>query len=252
MADVFVQGTYVRDFVFPIGESSVTWAFRGYVGTGFFIGRSGYALTAAHVVRAFQKDRVPSAMFCDADREWHGFPIAAVECHPTEDVAIIQLKSGSWNSPFRLAGTWEGASCEYELWGYPGDSLVQDQSGAGLLPAPDLVYLKGYVRRRISASLGGPMMGTEFFELSQPAYPGCSGGPIWLRRQGSPAWHVYGVYVGFRRVHDPSIPFTAVGYAVREEAFREWSPNILGRSIREEAAESSLGFDGAGTVPRAG
>jgi hypothetical protein len=239
----FVQSDYVRDFVFPLAQakqnSDGTLRFEGYCGTGFLIGNRGYALTALHVVQSLQAGCQLVALF--ASTEWRAFPVVAIEPHPAEDVAVIQIV-GNWNSPFQMASSWEGASCDYQLWGYPEDALLSETNtalGAQIYSAPDLICFKGYIRRRITHHLSG-LIGESFFELSQPAYCGCSGGPIWRHGPGK-AWMVLGIYIGFRRAQDPSIPFLSVGYAVREDAFRNWKPDILRVSIEDEAAHGSLG-----------
>jgi hypothetical protein len=237
----FVQSDAVRDFVFPIAEMTAEWAFVSYVGTGFFIGKRGYALTAAHVARALRPEFAKCGIFVDRhDNDWRAFSFAEVECHPHEDVALVRLEHGSWDSPFRLAGTWQGASRDYHLFGYPGDAVI-DSSDPSRAPAPDLVYMKGYFRRRISRPISG-LIGSSFFELSQPAYGGCSGAPLWFHDRRSHAWLLGGIYVGYLIAKDPKVPFTSIGYAVREDSFRGWIPRLLGRSILEEAADSSLGI----------
>jgi hypothetical protein len=116
--------------------------------------------------------------------------------------------------------------------GYPADAQHHDGDG---LSAPDLVYLRGYVRRRISRPLIG-LTGDAFLELSQPAYGGCSGGPLWTPTTVGGPWLVSGIYLGFLPVSDPSVPFLSVGYGVRDEGFRDWRPSIVGRGLVEEAA----------------
>jgi hypothetical protein len=240
----FTQGEAVRDFVFPLAqvrrERDGSMKFDQYLGTAFLIGNRGFALTAAHVVRAVQPEFVLAGLF--ASNGWHGFSVRHTEHHPSEDVAVLQLEGGSWNSPFHLAGTWEGASREYELWGYPTDAVItaHDPSGKLVPAAPDLVYFKGYIRRRITRAIPG-LTGESFFELSQPAYGGCSGGPLWCRGQRG-SWRVVGIYAGYLPTPDTKAPFLSVGYAIREEAFRDWMPRVMARRVADEAAESTLGI----------
>ena len=250
----FVQGDSVRDFVFPLAQASQSpdgsIRYERYLGTAFFIGKRGFALTAAHVLDARDpKHALLVGLF--ADDGWYAFQVDGVECHPTEDVAILRVDGGPWNSPFRASGTWEGASREYQLWGYPLDAALVDTNVAGKVTSttPDLVYFKGYVRRRITRSLNG-LTGASFFELSQPAYGGCSGGPLWYRGDKG-VWRLIGIYVGYLPASKPDEPFLCVGYAVREEAFRDWAPGLLQRSIAKEAAEGTLGIRSASAVPAA-
>lgn len=72
----------------------------------------------------------------------------------------------------------------------------------------------------------------QFFELSEPAGGGCSGGPV-LRMGGGNRWLVVGVYVGQREIEgtDP----VRVAYAAREESFRDWQPALLGRAVIDES-----------------
>lgn len=102
---------------------------------------------------------------------------------------------------------------------------------------PDLVYNEGYIRRRYTGELP-VIFGRSFYELSEVAGSGSSGAPI-CKLNISPlfgfikpsAWDVIGIYVG-EKINDRG---TSVSYAVREDAFRHWSPEILGKSVLEES-----------------
>lgn len=94
---------------------------------------------------------------------------------------------------------------------------------------PDMIYLQGYIRRSTNHPIQ-KIRGKSFFELSQIGGTGCSGSPIFKIDQFK-KWRVMGVYVG-ERLNDRG---TSVSYAVREDAIREWSPQLLGHSILVEA-----------------
>lgn len=235
----FAQGDKVRDFIFPLAlavgdrtDPNAEFRFERYLGTAFLIGNRGFALTAAHVVRGIGQADL-CGIFVHVDSSWRCFPIAGLECHPTQDVAVVQLQGGRWASPFRFGNRWVGSASEYHLMGYPADAQLRDDHG---LSAPDLVYLRGYVRRRISRRLKG-LTGDAFIELSQPAYGGCSGGPLWTATTIGGPWLLSGMYLGFLPVSDPGVPFLSVGYGVRDEAFRDWKPSIVGRDLVTEAAD---------------
>lgn len=233
------QGDYVRDFVFPLALA--TWTpdgslrYERYCGTAFFIGRQGFALTAAHVVRDLESGPATLVGLFAARDCFRAFAVKALECHPTEDVAVLRMIGEPWDSPFHVFPGRIAPSAEYHLWGYPADGLLYDAEGK---ETPDLIYFKGYVRRVLHRRIPG-MIGTHFFELSQPAYCGCSGGPLSRIGPGG-VWHLLGIYVGFRRAVDPDAPFLSVGYGLHVAAFRDWEPAILGRALGEEAAEGSL------------
>ena len=98
---------------------------------------------------------------------------------------------------------------------------------------PDLVYNEGDIRRRYSGSLP-TTQGTSFFELSEAAGIGASGAPVC--KNTAPGWDVIGIYVG-EKLNDRA---TSVSYAVREEIFRDWAPQILGNSVLAESQNVTI------------
>jgi len=208
-----------------------------FLGTAFLIGTGQYALTAAHVA-AMGRSLPMVLVSVNNDGESYGHEVEAAEAHPTEDVAILRLGSPLWPSWMQLAGTFETQTLSYRSWGYPENVLHEVVTNGLALPRPDLIYTQGYVRRRLSMTVPG-LNGTQFFELSDAAGGGCSGAPV-LRRTAIAGgfWDVVGVYIGERQVEgrDP----IRVGLAVREEAFRDWVPDVLGRSILDESRSGSL------------
>jgi hypothetical protein len=231
---MFNQSNLVRDFVFPIATARRVGSNIELVrllGTAFVIGNRGFALTARHVVDGVHSDPL-IGVFAPKEGGWLAFGITAVEAHQSEDVAVVKLEGGPWRSLFRLAGTNEHSSARYRLFGYPDDSAYDLAEAGKVTPRPDLVYNEGYIRRRFTAKLPG-IDGTAFFELSQVAGTGASGAPVF--KFSAPVWEVMGVYVG-EKLNDRA---TSVSYAVREDAFRDWVPNILGVSIMVESQNVS-------------
>ena len=233
--NMFTQSDQIRDYVFPIATvASIdnSFAFKEFLGTGFLIGNRGFALTAAHVVQQFDNQEIV-AMFVLDSGEWLGVPIKNFEMHKHEDVAVIKVQGNTWKSLFKLSNTFEGSAVKYRMFGYPDDIIHEIVSGGRAQPRPDLIYTEGYVRRRVSFELPA-VIGTSFFELSDVAGPGCSGSPIF--KFTKPTWDVIGIYVG-EKINGRA---TSVAYAVREESFREWIPNLLGTSILAESQNVSL------------
>lgn len=75
------------------------------------------------------------------------------------------------------------------------------------------------------------MTGTEFFEVSEVVGQGCSGSPLFVNRRG--VLHVVGIYVGALLTE----PGTSRAFAVREDAFRDWKPPIIDRTVLEESLD---------------
>lgn len=232
----FEQGDAIRDYVFPLFEveqqdASGLRAGR-FLGTGFFVGQRNLALTAAHVLRSTQ---LPVAVaLVDGDSGWRALAVRASEEHPTEDVAVMMIEpptpGGSWVSMVRWSTDWVGSSLPYHLWGYPEDAAYELVEGDQAVLRPDLVYSEGHIRRRLSGIPLPMIQGSKFFELSDVAGAGCSGSPVLHRRPGQ-MWELVAVYVG-ERVNERA---TSVGYAVRIEEIGEWVPELVGRSILQEA-----------------
>jgi hypothetical protein len=215
-------------------------------GTAFFIGDSGYALTAKHVIAG--KHKPLAALTMATEGGWTWVNIVASEMHPTEDVAILKLDRGSCKAGFQLSNSVEMASSRYRIYGYPGDATRLETANGEF---PDLIYTEGYIRRRYSASLHAPaaslpptgtvqISGTSFFELSQVAGPGTSGAPVFAHAEPI---EVIGIYSAEK--HTPSIVgagdnpithLTSVSYAIRDDAFRDWKPTMLGgRTVLDES-----------------
>ena len=202
------------------------------LGTAFLIGSQGLALTAKHVILGSEKESL-IAVFALPEGGWFEYEIIAREVHESEDVALLRLEGDGWKSFLRLSNSAEFASCKYRLWGYPDDATFELVENGRVAPRPDLVYNEGHIRRRYTGSLP-QIKGNSFFELSEIAGSGASGGPIC--KFTHPVWDVIGIYVG-EKINDRA---TSVSYAVREEAFRNWVPTNLGKSVLEESQQVTV------------
>lgn len=230
---MFVQDNYIRDFVFPLAvipaNHQGALKVERILGTAFLIGRRGFAMTARHVLESTEGKRVVG-MFALPDGTWKTFDVQKIERHPSLDVGLVQIDGGPWNSIFRLSNSWAGATTRYRCFGYPDDATFELYQDRSVLVRPDLVYTEGYIRRRFPYPLP-TIRGDLFLELSDVAGSGCSGAPVFTEL--GVGWGVIGIYV-CERLNDRG---TSVAYAVMEEAFREWSPTALGRSVLQESQD---------------
>ncbi|WP_156465581.1 hypothetical protein [Methylobacterium sp. Leaf106] len=229
----------IRDFVFPIGVViNNRFLLRG---TAFFIGDKGFAITASHVIDQLHfdddKNRYVGSdivgLFINEAAKWEAVGIIGAEKHPDEDVAIIKM-DGAFQSIFQVTPSQENSSCEYDLWGYPERvaheirALATNAEEAKHMISPDLIYSRGYIRRRISRSLGSSIyIGRFFYELSAVAGACCSGSPIIARPLVANApYRVIGVYIGEETAGQP-----AVGYATRFDDIKSWMPQLTGQLL---------------------
>ncbi|MFJ2991214.1 serine protease [Pandoraea sp. NPDC087047] len=207
-----------------------------FLGTAFNVGSGGALLTARHVIEGRDKETI-MVLYVDANNEWSGQIVRERELCPTADVAVMKIE-GRWMSIFECDGSWQGASMHYDCWGYPDDARFDP----GAHQRPDLVYTTGYVRRHYSYAIP-TVKGSQFFEISEVAGSGCSGAPIVhktkrMSRGPVSKWALVGIYSVERctEVHVGGVLITReIPYGVREEAFRDWAPQILGRTIMEES-----------------
>lgn len=229
---MFGQSDRLRDSVFPLVEVAPapdgSIAFAALLGTGFLIGRRGWAITAKHVLDGSTEAR---ALFVEEDGTWTALPVVETEPHPNEDAAAIRLPGNQWGSPFDLGATEVQASFEYCTWGYPKDVIHEVVQGGIAIPRPDLVFTAGHVRRRLRDARLPKVRGSLLAELTVAAGSGFSGAPI-LGRRKSP-WSVVGIYLGERLTDE-----VQVGYALLTEVIAEWRPDLVGRPLRAEAAET--------------
>lgn len=233
----------IRDFIFPLLLAEVdgtSHRYRELLGTGFVIGSTGIAITAGHVAKAVldtegSMERGVVAAFVLDTGSWWSVQAMAAEVHPVEDLAVVQLDNTlqAWIPSFlTLAGTDERASCAYQQWAYPQDVLYDIVENGVAKERPDLVYFEGYVRRCLTGIPVPAITGTNLFELSTPAGACASGSPLVKTYRPGSDWPVIGIYLGER--HSDS--GAHVGYALREQDIRDWTPRLLGgRSLTEVA-----------------
>jgi hypothetical protein len=207
-----------------------------FLGTAFNIGSRGALLTARHVIENRDAETL-MVLYVDAENRWSGQVVRERELCTSADVAVMKI-DGRWSSIFECNNSWEGASMHYDCWGYPDDARFDP----GALNRPDLVYTSGYIRRSYSYPLPS-VRGNEFFEISEIAGSGCSGAPLVHKTKRIPRgadtmWPLVGVYSVERRteVHVDGAPvIREIPYAVREESFRDWAPEILGGTVLQES-----------------
>jgi len=230
---------FIRDYIFPLikGIQKKDSVQAGeLIGTGFLIGKDGFAITAAHVIDQLidgnnGDDDVILGLFADGDI-WCAAYIESWEKHPSEDVGIIKFKIFKRESVLKINDTPQYATCEYHCWGYPHEVAKElSKLDENAQDRPDLIFTQGYIRRRISRDLFPTCIfrGTQFYELSETVGGGNSGGPIIIKNSiGKTHWEVIGIYIGEKSGGD-------ISYAVRAEAFANWTPKILGKTIKEES-----------------
>jgi hypothetical protein len=223
----------IRDFIIPLGCIKDNGAFS-LEGTGCLIGSQGLVLTAAHVADALGRNGNATALFV-GDGNWTAVQITDLENHPSEDVAVVKLEGDEWYSIHKVSQANEHASQDVMMWGYP-EKIAEEIRQASSDPflkdygvRPDLVYMKGYIRRRISREMPvGIIIGSAFYEISEAAGSCYSGAPVCPQQAGR-TFEIIGTYVG-----EETAGRHHVGITVRSDAFSEWEPAISGLPLHAE------------------
>lgn len=222
------ETTPIHDLVFPIVKIHQN-KIVNHIGTGFYIGSRGFAVTAAHVIESLNDLSYHALFMGTMGLEAH--LIQEKESHPTEDIGIIRIPSRLQKSFIKISNAPESASCPYDVWGYPHEVAEEIRNYAtsgeearGVLP--EMIYSAGHVRRVINRELPFNIYrGKSFYELSSVAGDGSSGGPMISRHPIAGSWAVVGVYVGSKN---------KVGYAMRTKIVQSWVPKSLGNVLSEE------------------
>ena len=223
----------IRDFVIALGSVNTAGALQ-LEGTGFIVGQDGIVVTAAHVADALRRGANAVALFVH-DGNWKSVPIVEMENHPSEDAAVLRLFGNDWSSIYRVSDAAEFASQEIMMWGYPERVALEirktshdpflRENGVD----PDLIYMKGYIRRRLSRPMQtGNIIGSEFFEISEAAGSCYSGAPV-IPRQPRRTNEVIGIYIG-----EETAGRGAVGIVVRCQNIAHWTPTLTGRRLADE------------------
>lgn len=233
-----IQYVTVQDVILPIflgNTNGGNFVYDSIAGTAFLIGKSGIGLTAAHVIDQIASSKQEAVIGFNDGGKWLPLHIHESEKHDVEDVAAFRcdpVKTSSW---LTIEEGPAVASDNYSAWGYPQDvAKLPEKYEEHKLQRPELIYTRGYIRRRISRELPVAFLrGKSFYEMSELAGHSYSGAPI-IRERGPinrAPWKVIGIYVGEHRGE-----FQA-SYAVRSDSFHNWSPKILGRTLREESLD---------------
>ena len=246
----------VRDFVFPLLSASFNGTeirFLDLLGTGFVIGSLGCAITAAHVAEKIESVKEQNTEqtqfgvvsgFIETDNSWWAVEAVTADIHPTEDVALIQMDNGqqAWlPSVIALSESNDTSNLPYQQWAYPQDVLYDIVHDGKTQERPDLVYMEGYIRRRMTGIPLPAIRGTRLFEVSTAAGPGASGSPLVAKPGiGMERWPVTGIYIGERS----SDSGDRVGYAARVEDVRDWRPPLLGGATLMEASKTQSPLSG--------
>jgi hypothetical protein len=232
----------VRDFVLPVcnlghdEEGNVVKDDAQLVGTCFLIGRRGYALTAAHVLRQVKNDI--ARVLIPNPQGWDACLIRLGEAHPTEDVGLLKIDlPRPITSPVLFAANEPPPSLEYSMWAYPEviareiESHERPPDSLDFNPSP--VYFRGYLRRKLNYSPNPSFdiyIGKHFYEVSEIAGACCSGAP--LSTIATPPG-VFAIYIGEEQAS------RRCGYAANLMRVLDWAPDMLGKPIRDEVVDPS-------------
>jgi hypothetical protein len=237
-----VRSDFIRDHVLPVVLCKKTEGgveFSGFLGSAFTVSSKGFALTASHILpKDISKELMLCAMVAQ-NNDWIGLPIAQFEKNASEDICLLRIEGKLPKPIFSLSEAKVHSGFQYHLFGYPLDTLHEVRENrrpdGRIAPRPDLIYNKGYVRRRISFDIGVPnVIGKQFLELSELAGRGCSGGPVHKLVPGK-SLQVVGIYVGERFGEDG----IGVAYPARIEAIIGWKPKMLDANLFEFVNEGN-------------
>ena len=232
-----------RQFVLPVcvlklaTSDEVDYKSAELAGTCFLIGRRGYALTAAHVIRQIGSD---GRVFYPDPEGWDACPIIASEIHPTEDIGILKIDlPEEVISPVLYAEDEPIPGREYNMWAYPeviAKEVEHHGPPEGGLPFnPSPVYFRGYIRRKLNYSPNPNLsiyVGSRFYEISEIGGACCSGAPLTTVAEIPGA---FAIYIGEAQAE------RKCAYAANLTKVLDWAPNVLGKPLRYEVIGPSRG-----------
>lgn len=242
---------YISNYIFPLFSflnHNDTKKIDKFLGTGFFIGKRGFAITCEHVIKKFQISEI-IAVYTRENKK-NSINLIEYEVNEEHDIVIMKFENVNFKSPLSISPKLDDEN-EYILYGYPELTALEDISNrnidGSLKPNPDLIFSKGYIRRNCNKKLEHirnnfieELKGNQFYELNELAGWGCSGSPI-IDPKYMNIMRVIGVYVA-QYIHyddnkrEEKFYDYSVGYAVKSECFYTWRPEILGgKTIQQES-----------------
>jgi hypothetical protein len=183
----------IRDIVFPIIRATKTHdgiEFKRLLGTGFLVEKSNLCFTSSNI---FQDKNIKN-IYClfVISNKWEALPITKIVHNEILNISSFFITRPPYESWLNISKTEHHASCNFMLWGYPDEYLLDNQSdNQSDNQRPDLAYHQGYIIRRLSNILSPK--GTELFEINLVLSEGCYGSPL-IIRDGN--WGVIGIYIG--------------------------------------------------------
>jgi hypothetical protein len=251
---MILRANIIHDIVVPVIAASKHadgYKFESLLGTGFFIGKSGFGITASHVIEQYQTHHSMhelGLLFQD-NGKFIFEKITNTELHTEEDVGVFQIAKARHISFIQISNSSENASCEFHMWSYPDEvselakkELVKNATGEVIGQSgearPEMIFFAGYIRRRMSREhFLHIYKGNQFYEISEIGGACCSGSPIVLKTSlGKNDWQTIGIYIGENKEGLAS----RAGYVTRFDSVSSWKPVLLaGKSILDESKDNS-------------
>lgn len=160
-------------------------------GSGSIITNDGYILTCSHVISGAEgiQVRLQNRKNVDVSTTWEN---ADIVWEDTElDAAILKIRDGKYNAlPLRTleTGTFTGEAIY--LWGYPFGGRLSDD-----LDELQASLFQGYISSIQTKN------GIERINTNMEAKRGCSGGPVFSKKDGS----IIGILCGSQTVGDEDL-----------------------------------------------
>lgn len=160
------------------------------------------------------------------------------EIHPTEDVGILKIDlPRPIKSPVNFPANEPTPGQEYNMWAYP-EVIAEEIKFHNLPPnsfkfLPTIVYFRGYIRRKLAYSPNPSFdmfVGKSFYEVSEIGGACCSGAPLSTTKEHPETFAIYVSDVHAER---------RCAYAANLTRVLDWSPDMLGKSIRDEVGAAA-------------